>query len=456
MSSVGRTIVFLLVALVAFLPARAGAHDVPDQVTVLTFIKPEAGVLSVVMRVPLSSLRDVDIPLTANGFLDIANAGTALEHASQLWITDFVKFYENGTLLPKPAIAGARISLADDRSFSSHEQALASITGPPLPSSTEMQWEAGLLDIAYTYPIVSPASDFTIDPQFSRLGVEVKAMLRFLGPDGSDRVFDVHPSDGPVALNPNLRQTAQLFARLGVTSLLTNIEHLLFLIALALPFARLRPIMVLAATFMVGQTLSLAGSAYGFAPHTLWFPHLRETLMAVSIFYLAIENIFGARLERRWWAALGFGLVHGFALAIPLAENTQFAGDHRLTAVLSFDIGVGFGALVAMGATLAAVLLMLNRPRTRRIGIIVVSGLIAHSAWDWMLERGAALARFPLPTLDALAASGALWWIMASVATAGLLWVVSILRPDLLSTEPRNAGGDMARIPATVQPPREQ
>ena len=61
-------------------------------------------------------------------------------------------------------------------------------------------------------------------------------------------------------------------------------------------------------------------SALGFAPTALWFPSLIEVLIALSIVYMAFENIVGPKLERRWLIAFGFGLVHGFGFSFALRE----------------------------------------------------------------------------------------------------------------------------------------
>ena len=59
-------------------------------------------------------------------------------------------------------------------------------------------------------------------------------------------------------------------------------------------------------------------SAYNLGPDALWFPPLIETLIAVSIVYMALENIVGSKVERRWMIAFGFGLVHGFGFSFAL------------------------------------------------------------------------------------------------------------------------------------------
>jgi hypothetical protein len=63
-----------------------------------------------------------------------------------------------------------------------------------------------------------------------------------------------------------------------------------------------------------------------------------------------------------------------------------------------------------------------------RIGMIVVSAFIAHSAWHWTIDRVFLLGRFPWPRRDALVASGALSWLIAAVAVATALWVSYGLR----------------------------
>ena len=136
-------------------PIQTKAHEVPDEVTVLTFLKPEGKTLTLLVRAPMKSLRDIDIPLKANGFLDLPRIDAPLEHAAQLWISDFVELYENDVRLAKPRLLGARVSLPSDRSFAEYDQALAHIRSGPLPVDTEIYWEQGLLDVAYEYPIGS-------------------------------------------------------------------------------------------------------------------------------------------------------------------------------------------------------------------------------------------------------------------------------------------------------------
>lgn len=406
-------------------PIEAKAHEVPDQVTVLTFLKPEGKALTLLVRAPMKSLRDVDVPLKANGFLDLSRVDTPLEHAAQLWISDFVELYENDVRLAKPRLLGARVSLPSDRSFAEYDRALAHIRSGPLPADTEIYWEQGLLDVAYEYPIGSDASSFAIRPGLTRLGLQVNVSLRFLPPDGAERAFDVHADVGTVHLDPSWQQAFTLFTWQGFLHILDGIDHLLFLFALVIPFRRFRPLIGIVTAFTVAHSVTLIASAYGLAPDALWFPPLIETLIALSILYMALENIVGASFERRWVVTFAFGLVHGFGFSFLLGERLQFAGSHLVTSLLAFNIGVELGQLLVLTIAVPALGFIFRHVVGERIGTIILSALVAHTAWHWMIDRGWQLSQYPWPKMDAVALSTVLWWAMAAVALTGLLWLLS-------------------------------
>ena len=110
----------------------------------------------------------------------------------------------------------------------------------------------------------------------------------------------------------------------------------------------MRALLVVVTAFTVAHSITLIASAYNVAPDALWFPPLVETLIAASIFYMAIENIIGANIERRWVMTFAFGLVHGFGFSFLLRERLQFAGSHLLSSLLAFNVGVEFGQLLVL------------------------------------------------------------------------------------------------------------
>lgn len=419
----------LLVALAALViigvPARPSAHEVPNEVTVLAFLKPEGQVLRFLVRAPMESLRDISVPVKPEGYLDIARADAALRDAATLWISDFVELYENGQRLPAPRVAAARVELPSSRSFSSYDTALATVLGPPLPDDTNIFWEQGVLDVLFEYPIGSDRSRFAIQPGFTRLGLQVNVGLRLLTPDKPERVFDVHADVGVVELDPRWHQAAWLFVKEGFWHILDGTDHLLFLLCLVVPFRRFRPLLVVVTAFTLAHSVTLIASAYDVAPDALWFPPLVETLIAASILYMAIENIVGAHIERRWVMTFAFGLVHGFGFSFLLRERLQFAGSHLLSSLLAFNVGVELGQLVVLLVLIPALGFLFSRVVQERMGVVVLSAVVAHTAWHWMTERWAVLSQFPFPVLDAAALASLMRWTMAAIIVSLILWWMS-------------------------------
>src|SRR5262245_63625696 len=127
-----------------------------------------------------------------------------------------------------------------------------------------------------------------------------------------------------VDLDPSGFQAAVRFVGLGFRHILDGTDHLLFLLCLVIPVRRLRSLVLVVTSFTLAHSITLIASAFDVAPGALWFPPLVETLIAVSIVYLALENILSPRVDR-WRIAFAFGLVHGFGFAFGLRETRQFA-----------------------------------------------------------------------------------------------------------------------------------
>jgi hypothetical protein len=419
-----RVTVSLTAALIALVPLRAATHDIPTDVRVSAFVKPDGQRLSLLIRVPLKAMREVDYPRRGAGLLDLARADAALRNAAALWIADNVELYENDTRLGPPRLVDARVSLESDKSFASYEQALAHVTGPRLPNNMELYWEQGLLDVLLDYPIGSDRSDFSIRPRLERLGLRTNIVLRFLPPAGVVRAFDLHGDPGLVRLDPRWHQAAWRFVESGFLHILEGTDHLLFLLCLVIPFRRLGQLALIVTAFTVAHSITLIASAYDLGPDALWFPPLIETLIAISILYMAIENVLGTNLGRRWMITFGFGLVHGFAFSFALRETLQFAGSHLLTSLLSFNLGVEVGQLLVLVVLVPLLANLFRFVVAERIGTIILSALVGHTAWHWMTERADKLSQFPWPVFDASQLAAAIRWLMLLLVLAGLVWVI--------------------------------
>ena len=440
---------FVFCACLGWTPVSA--HEIPSDVTIQVFFKPAGSRLRLALRVPLAAMRDIDYPkrngLINSESLDLARADKTLRDAATLWIADFLHVYENGAVLPYPTVREVRASLQGDRSFASYDEAIAHLSGPRLPDDTEFLWSQGLLDVLFEYPIQSDRSRFAIDPQFGRLGIRTVTVLRFLPPGGAVRAFELDGSPGLVQLDPRWYQAAFRFVALGFEHILDGTDHLLFLFCLVIPFRRIRALVAVITSFTVAHSITLIASAYNIAPDALWFPPLIETLIATSIVYMALENIVGAAgrgtqsdglsglsastaFRHRWLITFGFGLVHGFGFSFALRRTLQFAGSHLLTSLLSFNIGVELGQLLVLVLLIPALDLLFRYVVEERIGTVILSAIVAHTAWHWMTERWGVLRqfRFEWPAFDLAFWATAMRWAMVAVALLGVYWLLGLLR----------------------------
>ena len=411
------------------LPRGAAGHDIPNEVTVQMFVKPEGERLHLLVRVPLKAIRDINFPERGPGYLDLASVDGLLPDAAMMWISDFIEIYEGDVRLARPRVVETRIALESDRSFGTYEQALAHVTGPKLPLDTNIVWNQTLFDVLFEYKIGSEQSRFSIHPGLARLGLRVLAVLRFLPPGGAVRAFEFTGDPGLVRLDPRWHQAALRFVQLGFQHILQGSDHLLFLFCLVIPFRRLRALIPIITSFTVAHSVTLIASAYNLGPDALWFPPLIETLIAMSIVYMALENIVGkSTVQLRWMITFGFGLVHGFGFSFALRQTLQFAGSHLLTSLLAFNVGVELGQLLVLLLLIPLLEALFRFAVRERMGTILLSALVAHTAWHWMLERGERLSQFQFqwPALSAALLATVLWWTMLMATAAGVVWAVSI------------------------------
>lgn len=394
-----------LAALAAFAPSPAPAHEIPTDVTVRVIVKPAGNRVELLVRAPLEAMQDMSFPTVGPGYLDLARADATLENAATLWLANNIELFEDGRPLGRPRLVAARVSIPSDRSFTDHASARARVLGPKLPETTQLIWQQGLLDVLLEVPVTSSESRFSIRPGFERLGLAVTSVIRFEAPGGVTRMFELHGEPETVELDPRWHQAALRFVVQGFEHILDGADHLLFLFCLVLPFRRnLHALVLIVTAFTAAHSLTLIGSAYGLAPDALWFTPLIETLIAASIFYMAVENVLAPNVRMRWLIAFGFGLVHGFGFSFALRNTLQFAGEHVLTSLLSFNVGVELGQLLVL-ALLIPVLNLTFRYVPERAGIVVVSVIVAHTAWHWMGDRYAVLRQYPIGWGDAYAAA---------------------------------------------------
>jgi hypothetical protein len=423
----------LLAALALALP-RAAAHEFKLDLAMSAFVRIEATEAHLVARVPLELLRAVRFP-TRGPEIDLAGSADAMQRATAL-LTRELALYENGNALV-PRVAAARLSLPSDRSFTAWDKAVRHVAEPIEPD-TRIVVEQGFLDLHLAYPISSPASAFALRASLAaELGPALRIAVRYLPLDGRDRALVLNPAREAVPLNPGWLQAASGFVGLGIGHIVTGYDHLLFLLCLLMPLRGVRQILTVVTGFTLAHSITLAGSALGLAPAGAWFPPFVETVIALSIVYMALENVMGVDFRRRVLLTLLFGLVHGFGFSYGLQHDLQFAGDHLLVALLAFNAGIELGQVAMIALMLPALFLARRYVFPGRIGDIIIAALVAHLGWHWMEQRYGDLAAAPWPSPDAAGVAMLLGWIAAlALVGAGVVALLRRLRLDAPATAP--------------------
>jgi hypothetical protein len=404
----------------ALVAAPARAHEIPNEIVLHAFVKPEGDRLHFLVRVPLVLLQDLDLPKRGPGYLDLPSVTTESIQTAAAATARNIVLQENGVALT-PRLAAARISEPSDRSFDAYARALASIAGPQLPAAANVFWNQAYFDAHFESPIGSERSDFSLD---LRLGMRrLKLFVGYLPPDGSVRAYELHGGAGRVMLDPRWHQAAATFVASGFRHILGGADHLLFLLCLVLPFRRVGwPLVAVITSFTVAHSITLIAAAYGMVPPGTWFAPLVEVLIAASILYMALENILRPNLRWRWLVTGLFGLIHGFGFSFLLQQQMQLAGQHLLLSLLAFNVGIELGQLVFIGVAIPLLYLLTEKLRLDpRLTSVVISAFVAHAAWHWMTERWDELAKQPWPQVDV--ATLALWLLLAA-AVAALAWAV--------------------------------
>ena len=189
---------------------------------------------------------------------------------------------------------------------------------------------------------------------------------------------------GPVE-PPGRLEVAARYTRLGFVHIVPEgLDHILFVLGLFLLSARLRPLVWQVTAFTVAHAATLSLAALGVVALA---PGLVEPLIALSIAYVAIENVLTDRLTR-WRPAIvfGFGLLHGLGFAGVLGE-LGLPERERLLALVTFNAGIELGQLAVIAAAAGSLGWFRSKPWYRRRLAVPVSAVIGLVGVTWAIER---------------------------------------------------------------------
>ena len=195
-------------------------------------------------------------------------------------------------------------------------------------------------------------------------------------PDNREARFAVGDRGG------SARETGSFLA-LGIEHILTGYDHLLFLLGLLLTGGGLLALTKIITAFTIAHsvTLSLAVLDVVSLPD-----RLIEAVIALSIAYVAAENLFdNPTVSRRWLVSFGFGLVHGFGFSSALRE-LGLPAHGLLLSLFGFNLGVEVGQALVVAICLP-LLLLLRRTQWEKRAVLTSSLLIFLIGLALFVER---------------------------------------------------------------------
>ena len=249
----------------------------------------------------------------------------------------------------------------------------------------ENEYNQHLLNFVFRNPVLSLPEDVTLTFDFFEQLGGAHTILGVFGLNGHEDevIFTRFEPDylyDTGFVTPLRDQIAQYF-RLGVKHIFLGYDHIAFLLAL-LFVRRFMDLLKIITAFTVAHTITLALAVLQIVRLP---PQLVEIGIAVTIMYVAAENLWTKDTRRRWMITFGFGLVHGFGFASVLRE-LGLPSNGLARSLVSFNLGVETGQIVIVGS-LWPLLWWINRQPWAgrvRMGTSVVIFLLGAA---WFTER---------------------------------------------------------------------
>lgn len=250
------------------------------------------------------------------------------------------------------------------------------------------------LELRYGWPRSQPPAQVRVRIEwFEPFGQDHTVLMQLThGTERQQVVLSIGEPESLFALNiPRSRwQQAADFLRLGIKHIFFGFDHLCFLAALIIVGGRLRDLVTTVTSFTLAHSATLILATLGIITPP---SRLIESLIAVSIIYVAVENLLVPRPGHRWALTFGFGLVHGFGFAGVLRE-AGLPQQGLISSLLAFNVGVEVGQVTVVAA-LWPVVSWVNRHPHRRALVIGWSALVLLCGLGWFLDRVFSLSLMP-------------------------------------------------------------
>lgn len=349
---VSRTVKFILAVLFLLVAGRpAAAHDI--------------GAMSVTVSFPSTGACRVDVVLdlehsaSGSGFASAAleDLKRGVLNTSDLWLDDQeIVFPQSEAVIERTDAAGTPVRVR------------VSLSGTAPLNVRSLVWRSRLTVGQYLLRVRTGSAEETTN-QWLEGGARSKEVAL----------------EAPGARSSTLAVIAT-YVKLGFTHIVPEgLDHILFVLGLFLLSLKVKPLLAQVTAFTVAHSISLGLSIYGVVRVP---PSIVEPAIALSIAYVAIENMF-VRKYRPWRTAIvfGFGLLHGMGFAGVLQEM-GLPRSEFVPALVSFNVGVELGQLAVLSAAFAAVGFWFGAKQWYRSRVTVpASAAIALVGLYWAVER---------------------------------------------------------------------
>jgi hypothetical protein len=233
------------------------------------------------------------------------------------------------------------------------------------------------------YRWVQPIEQLQIHYDLFLPGVTTARCLAQVFRDGQvNNVVFTPGSKNAALIDSSIEQQITSFIGLGIEHIWTGYDHILFLISLLMLGGELRSLLKIVTAFSVSHSFTLFLAAFNIVSiPSRWV----EIAIALSIAYIAAENIWRKEPKTRWQMALGFGLIHGLGFSTALQE-LALPQTNLVTSLASFAVGIELGqfAIVLMVYFLLSYLRKFSWDLTIRR---LISGGVIVMSLIWLWER---------------------------------------------------------------------
>lgn len=172
------------------------------------------------------------------------------------------------------------------------------------------------------------------------------------------------------------------FVAFGIEHIAIGVDHILFLICLLLLGGGFGYLFKVVTAFTVAHSITLTLATMGLVQTS---PRIVESAIALTIVYVALENLWRRNLRGRWAITLLFGLVHGFGFAGVLSEM-EVPKESLVRSLVGFNLGVEIGQIVIVSAAYVALLGLERMPWDAAFRRLASAGVAAIGIY-WFVER---------------------------------------------------------------------